>query len=262
MGLLLPHKSTITVYSDMVTVSEKKEHKASGGGKRGDIENFSADARYRLFRLLHSIEFERVTFITLTYPAEFPTNPKIYKGHLREFRRRFERKFGAVRAVWRLEFQERGAPHFHIMYLDCQFIPIGTLSLMWHKVIKSKDENHLKNGVDLKLIVGNSEKRLIASYIGKYISKVDKGVQSDNENKVGRYYGRWNITEETPYTFEIPSGQTFAFVRYALMCSGGSTLWEPGDTNQCTVFGSSMGDRKFGVKMVEYEGMLRSSNRK
>jgi hypothetical protein len=206
-------------------------------------------------------EFERVTFVTLTYPSEFPQDISVSKRHLREFRRRWEVRWGKVRAIWRLEFQERGAPHYHVMYLDSPFTPIKELCAMWHSVIHAKTESGLSNGVDLKLIVKSREKRLIVTYVSKYIAKVDERVDKNEFTKIGRYWGRWNIKEKAPLVYEIPSRQAFCLVRYAALVGGGNKPYEPSDPTNCTIFGNSLGSGKFGIKMVEFEGILQRSAR-
>lgn len=249
MGLLLPHKSTISIYPDMVSVSPSIEHKAAGGGPRGKIEVFSQESRYRLFRLLHQLTFERVTFATLTYPADFPTEAKIYKGHLKEYRRRFERLYGPVKAVWRLEFQERGAPHFHIMYLDAPFIPIHDWCWLWKCVCKSYDMAHELLGVDVKLVTGNSEKNLIASYLSKYVGKLDQSEVRNGSNKTGRYWGRWNIEESDPTKIEVRSWQAELIVAELLRSRGDGERWEPADRTMCTLFGNSLGSDRYSQRV-------------
>jgi hypothetical protein len=261
MGLLLSHKSKVSVYPDMVTVSDVDGGNKAGGGKRGDIQNFSREARKRLIEMMHKIKYERVLFVTLTYPSVFPTVSKVYKAHLKEFRRRFELVYGKLRAFWRLEFQERGAPHFHIMYLDAPFIPVHDLCWLWKCVTKTMDMAHEVLGVDVKLIVGSKEKRLIMSYIAKYISKVDERTKKDDTKQAGRYWGRWNITEETPLVYEVPGRQAELVVAYANLCSGSDRAYEPADPGHCSIFGGSMGSGYFGDKLVEFEKILRQSSR-
>lgn len=57
--------------------------------------------------------------VTLTYPSDWATvapDGATVKRHLDQFWKRLERAFGGpVRVVWKLEFQRRGAPHFHIL---------------------------------------------------------------------------------------------------------------------------------------------------
>jgi len=70
-------------------------------------------------------ELERLTMLTLTYPADWRgscPDATTLKRHLRAFRERWRRKWGAPRGTWALEFQPRKtrpleqqyAPHFHL----------------------------------------------------------------------------------------------------------------------------------------------------
>ncbi|MFJ9448653.1 hypothetical protein ACIRRH_43740 [Kitasatospora sp. NPDC101235] len=57
--------------------------------------------------------------VTLTYPGEWESvagDGKEVKRHLVTFLKRYERAWGGrIVGVWKLEFQRRGAPHFHIL---------------------------------------------------------------------------------------------------------------------------------------------------
>lgn len=250
MGLLLPHKRTLTVYRDMLTVSKGAGGDRVGGGERGEIKVFSAESRYRLFRLIHQLRFDKVTFCTLTYPADFPTDKKVYKAHLKEYRRRFERLYGKVAAVWRLEFQERGAPHYHIMYLDAPHIPILEWCRLWSDVIRTDDENHRKIGVDVKLVTGSSEKGLIASYLGKYVAKVDTTTTSETDRKPGRWWGKWNVEEPEPYVIPITDNEADLLVE-RLLLERNNDSWAPPDYSICTLFGENLGTDAFRRRVVE-----------
>jgi hypothetical protein len=253
MGLLLAHKRKLKVWGDMLSVSLIGDSEKVGGGKRGEISVFSADSRFRLFRTLHQLEFKRVTFMTLTYPGEFPTDKRIYKGHLKEFRRRFEKAYGKISAVWRLEFQERGAPHFHIMFLDCPFVGVKDLCWMWKCVTHTWDMAHELLGVDVKLVTDRSEKRLIAKYLGKYIAKVDERKVKNDTRDVGRYWGKWNIVDPQPVEYEIGDWEAGRIVGVILGSDLASTTWRPVDPTMCTVFGDCMGGGEFGQFVRGYK---------
>lgn len=249
MGLLLPHKRTLRIYPDMISVSLSGGGNHVGGGKRGRVSVFSPESRHRLFVLLHQLKFERVTFCTLTYPAEFPTESRVYKAHLKEYRRRWERLYGACRAVWRLEFQKRGAPHYHIMYLDAPHIPILDWCKLWSDVIHTEDENHRKIGVDVKLVTGSTERGLIVSYLAKYVGKVDDTNVSERSEKPGRWWGKWNIEEVAPAEYEVSDWEAESIVSYALSTRRGGSSWKPANPTICTVFGDSMGGGKWSENL-------------
>ena len=59
-------------------------------------------------------ELGRLGLVTLTYPEKFPMNGREVKDHLRRLMRRWAQRWGQrPRGIWCLEFQQRGAPHFH-----------------------------------------------------------------------------------------------------------------------------------------------------
>lgn len=63
----------------------------------------------------------RMGMVTLTYPGDWQAvapDGETVKKHLQAFFRRLERDFGVkVICIWKLEFQSRGAPHFHILMM-------------------------------------------------------------------------------------------------------------------------------------------------
>jgi hypothetical protein len=239
-------------------VSCPADPKQIGGGERGEIEVFSRASRRRLFRELHKLIFKTVTFITLTYPSEFPVACKVYKANLKEYRRRFEIKWGAARAIWRLEFQKRGAPHFHIMYLDLPFIPVWEIAWMWKCVCHTWDMAHEVNGVDLKLITDAREGRLIAQYLSKYIAKVDERSGKHDREHTGRWWGRWNIVDERKMEFETTDWEAERIVTFVLSLRRGDGLWEPVDRSLCSIFGDNLGSSEFSERVVQLVGYVKN----
>lgn len=93
---------------------------------RGEISAWSAKSRARMVGRLAELDYAPMflqgafpAMVTLTYPGDWETvapNGAVVKQHLNAFFRRFERAWGAeIICVWKIEFQSRGAPHFHIM---------------------------------------------------------------------------------------------------------------------------------------------------
>jgi hypothetical protein len=68
---------------------------------------------------MFSSVYRVAAMLTLTYPADWLTvapDGRTVKKHLDTFRKRYLRAWGeALICVWKLEFQRRGAPHFHIL---------------------------------------------------------------------------------------------------------------------------------------------------
>lgn len=93
---------------------------------RGEISGWSAKSRARMVSRLAELDYAPMfvqgdfpAMVTLTYPGDWETvapNGAVVKGHLTSFFKRFERAWGEdLICVWKLEFQSRGAPHFHLM---------------------------------------------------------------------------------------------------------------------------------------------------
>lgn len=251
MGLLLPHIRTVYLYADMMIVKGSGSGEALGGGKRKAISEFTGESRFRLFQLLHSLTYETVTFVTLTYPKVFPVDGKEFKAHLKAFKRRVERIWGKMRAVWRLEFQKRGAPHFHIIYLDAPFMPVENLCSIWCEVIRTDDLNARKISVDVKAVVKSKQQKLVMTYLSKYAAKMDGAGVPEGTVNVGRFWGRWNITVGKESVFLLTSHEAASLVGDVVHSDDSRGSWEPTRLDVCTIFGATMGSDRFAIDVQE-----------
>ncbi len=157
-----------------------------------------------------------LAFLTLTYPSNWqvvaPTSA-VSKRHLLNLRKRFEREFKRpFFALWKMEFQRRGAPHFHLLAP----IPKGPdfkdwLSRNWVEVVNHPDETdrakHLLAGTGVdkaKGTVADTAQR-VSYYFSKHSSAnkgpkeyqntpPDEWVQSGS---VGRFWGYWGLSVAT-----------------------------------------------------------------
>lgn len=114
---------------------------------RGIIRGWSPRSKRRLWLRMASIPWPEVAyiFLTLTYPDDFPHDPEVWKRHLHEFEKAWERRFGPTRAVWVLEFQRRGAPHFHMVLVAPEaHLPIVRrwYAMTWHRIVTGCRGNH------------------------------------------------------------------------------------------------------------------------
>jgi hypothetical protein len=90
-------------------------------------------------------------------------------------------------AVWRLEYQERGAAHFHLLLINAPYIPRNTLQAWWGDVIGEE-----RPFVDIRFL---RNQRQVISYIGKYIAKVRDSevcLISASYLHAGRWWGVFN----------------------------------------------------------------------
>jgi hypothetical protein len=143
-----------------------KSRPQGGGGRRGIIRVFSRSSRLRLMRFLARLKTRKIraTFITLTF-TEIVTNERAKKVFKR-FAMRLRRAFPRVAVVWRMEFQERGAIHFHLLCFNMEFWPQKTLQETWEACTQEK-----RSIAHIKLIHGA---RSVMAYISKYIAKQDE----------------------------------------------------------------------------------------
>lgn len=104
---------------------------------RGKITGFSAGSRQRMIDRFHKIEFRPNTkFLTLTYGDNYP-DAQTAKNHLRALFERIRRKWKnkQVSGIWRMEFQERGAIHFHIIFFNMPFWYKDDVQKVWGEII-------------------------------------------------------------------------------------------------------------------------------
>lgn len=95
-------------------------------GEPRQIRDWSRKSRARMVSSIAELDLfplvskdGRLVMVTLTYPGGWedvvPDGPTA-KRHLRAFFRRIEHEFGVqLVCIWKMEFQARGAPHFHIL---------------------------------------------------------------------------------------------------------------------------------------------------
>jgi hypothetical protein len=156
------------------------------------VTDFSKASRRRLMKLLNSIDRDRASlpyFVTLTYHNAWPKDRHGRKRHLDAFRKRLERVYGQFPAVWRLEFQKRGAPHYHLlMWLSEPDLwrLRNRISWLWHEVVDPDDMQLLDAGTRVEI---PRSWRGVNSYAAKYMGKLEQ-LQGDTSS-VGRFWGTW-----------------------------------------------------------------------
>ena len=133
--------------------------------------------------------------VTLTYPGDWlavAPDGKTVKKHLKAFRKRWERAWGLpLLAVWKLEFQARGAPHVHLFTV----VPDGRteagqvfrewLTASWAAVVAHPDPEERRRhqlagtGTDYAAGLRSRDPRRIAVYFSKHGLYAAKGYQNE-----------------------------------------------------------------------------------
>ena len=182
------------------------------GVKRGGVKGLSADARRRMLRLMGQWPkaiFDRcvVFSTTLTYPKVFPT-AKESKRHFEAFREALRRRWPSAFAVWKLEPQRRGAPHYHLViaippenvrwsieaeiWLEDDFH--GWVAGTWFRIAGNGDPLHLEFHLGSDRVVERVRSyRQFMGYLAKYVGKAFEADPS--WDAPGRFWGVINRAE-------------------------------------------------------------------
>lgn len=207
--------STIRLYRrDVVVTKSLPRGVAVGtygmGGIRGVIGEFSQKAMYRLRHTVFNASCTFYCMATLTYPKDWDKNGRTVKKHFKAFKMRIVRKYSTIQGVWFLEFQKRGAPHFHIL-LSLKLHELGPLvertrrhnklgvrtyrtvghvqdmfSQWWFDIVGSGDLKHLRAGVALEMI---EEEDGALRYTACHASKPHQKKVPEGYRDVGKFWG-------------------------------------------------------------------------
>lgn len=190
--------------------------------ERKPIASWSRKSRANMVARFSSLDLTPLTqygdaalavMITLTYPRDWeslvPTASHA-KKHLHQFRKRFERRFGRpLFAMWKAEFQRRGAVHFHL-FTACPTSLVEFrewVASTWTDIVaptpESEREKHLRAGTAVDLAPGATmdNARLVAVYFSKHSSANFGAKEYQNsppqkwieEGSVGRFWGYWHL---------------------------------------------------------------------
>ena len=153
---------------------------------RGDVVEFSRKSRERLRFVATNTEANFNTLITLTYPFDFPSDGQIVKGHLHKFLGWLCHEYPG-QYLWFIEFQRRGAPHFHVLYrpLLATFVPFNKVARMWYTIVGSGDKRHLHAGTRVERIRCTNG---AAHYAVKYAQKMTQKRVPVGYRHVGRFW--------------------------------------------------------------------------
>jgi hypothetical protein len=194
----------------------------TGGGPRGQIELWSKKSRSSMVRHLATLDYSpwaklssegwTVVMLTLTYPGsweELVPGSSIAVAHLRAFRARLTRALGQPPlAIWKREFQRRGAPHYHL--LIALPLTIGVVSIYewasnaWYETVRSNDPRHLVAGTGIDFATGRQavDPVRVAKYFSGHAAPSGRS-RKEYQNlaptlwlengDVGRFWGVWGL---------------------------------------------------------------------
>lgn len=192
------YAARVAVYADSVSARSGVKMPPGPGGVRGACRGFPGSSRRRLIREMARVRVRGLCayFVTLTYPAVWSDDWRRWKRDLASWRKRLARNWPQVLGgVWRVEFQKRGAPHYHLLLWTSGELPPSFklwLSQSWYEVVGSGDVKHLRAGTQVQSL---DSRRAIRLYVSKYVAKVDNGSAPE---AWGRNWGFFGAVDREP----------------------------------------------------------------
>ncbi|QOT01476.1 protein Rep (plasmid) [Brevibacterium sp. JNUCC-42] len=118
-------------------------------------------ARREVINLVNANFNRHSKFVTLTY-AENMKDVEEARKHFDVFIKRMRRKYGGFKYIVVMEFQERGAVHYHMMS-DLPYVPKKTLGEIWGRgYVKINAIDHVDN---------------VGAYLSKYMTKAEADIR-------------------------------------------------------------------------------------
>lgn len=157
-----------------------------------------------MMRFTNSINFAEAGlpyFVTLTYHNDWPEQPSRWKEQLKALIKRLERAWGDLTALWRLEFQKRGAPHFHLLIwlhdprakewhpMQRLWLLQNNVSWAWNQLVDPNDTEHLDAGTNVQEC---RNLRHMNAYLSKYLAKPEQ--LAEGQTPPGRFWGKWRAS--------------------------------------------------------------------
>lgn len=160
--------------------------------QENDITGFSAQSRKRLFEIFAKLDYESYgvpVFVSATYHYDAPTERAHLKNKIQSYFRILKRILPPFHYITKLEYQQRGVPHFHFILL-----PLDKNTRFDTDEIMNRLRKHWLSLKDCKCkhcqtyavkTVGVKDYKHAVIYISKEIAKVTQNYQ---EHDLGRIW--------------------------------------------------------------------------
>lgn len=154
---------------------------------RGEISELTQSSLKRLAFIANNTMVDLDVMVTLTYPKIFPTSGRELKRHLDNMLKFFRRRITPFSYLWFLEFQKRGAPHYHLMYCSRgEIVDKADVGRQWARICDTGDPYHESVGTRIeKIRTANGAGR----YAAKYASKAEQKTIPEPFRDIGRFWG-------------------------------------------------------------------------
>lgn len=154
---------------------------------RGEVTGFSTASRLRLCDTIAQVDQDQVAaalFITLTYPADC-AKAQQSKRHLDSFIKVLRRHCPEAATIWKLEYTQRGVPHYHLIVLGLHFWHRTAIANAWARIVGSDHPKHVEAGTRVERL---ANKKSATRYLSKYLSK-EGNYPPDHKGRVWGHSG-------------------------------------------------------------------------
>ena len=175
----------VDIFCDYVTFPQKNK----GGGLRGSVTTFSRASRLRLIKLLCSLRQSSIIqskMITLTYHEKHEN----IKQDLKHFCQFLRRNDPLCSAIWRLELQQRGTPHYHLLYFG-RGVHHSEIARSWNRIADPGNKDHLAASTEIRSC---RDANTVGPYLCKYLGKLPEPIEGTTSDPIrwGRHWGVFN----------------------------------------------------------------------
>jgi hypothetical protein len=182
---------------------------------RGMVAGFTRASRMRLLCKMNTVAAQeapaRPKFITLTYPREILPSWKWAKYQLDQFLHRLFRKFGKLAVLWRMEHQEDGSIHYHMVVWYTPYIPWWWIANAWDTLIGNQVAPSESASTEIRAL---RSWRQTSYYVSKYIAK-DTDL-SNMDIFHGRHWGcrNWRLLPVHRVLMALTESEGYAMRRW------------------------------------------------
>lgn len=205
------------------------------GAKRGNVSEFSDQSRMRMLQTVARIDRGKVKFaantvkfITLTYPFNQRDAVRA-KRDLKVMLQRIRREFDDCWVLWRMEYQKRGAIHFHLLCGNMPYWDVEQAQDAWCEVTGTT----ARNSLDLEIVRSMNG---VMFYVAKYMAKPVKASEGDSAPKDDTPKG-WIRVESPHVEGEMSRGHRYVNI------DTGESVWTPLQA-RCASLGSSVSQKR------------------
>lgn len=217
-GLVFPAISRhafVQVYAGMVKTIMPHMRRSPVKAERGIIRGMSSKSRKRMMEAIaqwRDFDHRTAYFITITYHEEWGVSFEAWKRDIEVFVKRMKRKFDNTGGLWKLEFQQRGAPHFHLIVSGLSRVHSEVMEWVtknWGEIAHQNSEYRGLYATNVRRI---TSLRHAMHYAAKYMTKsVPVYVNPDEETgeleliPTGRIWAVFGNVDRTPIIAAITS---------------------------------------------------------